>query len=507
MPTASPPVKKNKEPPATIPMARARTTKFLPYMAQHVMSLIPVERPGLGTFGVDKWMRMYYDPALLSEWSLDVLAAVVLHEDLHILLRHHVRAEELFGAAMTGADQLLWNLAGDCVINTMLKEAGLKLPEGVVYPENFGFPTDLSTERYYELLKAEAEKHAGQYCQCGSAGQQQGSQCDGDGLGEDGQGHSGGLPGGSQSGRGDTAGAASRGAQGGTGDVHRPGKRANGRTQGSAGADHGHGDPDGAAGSGVCPQCGQERFRSLGNGSSADGQQRPWEMGPPGEGPAQGISRYEQTLIEKATAEEIESYARKGRGTLPGCWTRLASEILRPKVDPWRELLASVKYAVTATNGHGDFTYRKLARRQPVGSIRLPAHIQPLPKVLVLVDTSGSMGQKDLGLALGIIRQGLRAIPRDRLTVAAADTEIHVVSKVFRAEDCKLSGGGGTDVGHSILQAVETIPGLDVIICVTDGITPWPAAPIRQRVVALLTRECDSYPVPAWIKKIVINPE
>ena len=60
---------------------------------------------------------------------------------------------------------------------------------------------------------------------------------------------------------------------------------------------------------------------------------------------------------------------------------RAAAELLHPKVDPARELLAKVKYAVGCTSGFGDFTYRKPNRRQPSGGALLPAHVKPIPRV------------------------------------------------------------------------------------------------------------------------------
>ena len=74
-------------------------------------------------------------------------------------------------------------------------------------------------------------------------------------------------------------------------------------------------------------------------------------------------------------------------------------------------LLAKVKYAVGCTSGFGDFTYRKPNRRQPQGGALLPAHVKPIPRVTVIVDTSGSMGQSDLALALGVIGNSLRSLP------------------------------------------------------------------------------------------------
>ena len=121
--------------------------------------------------------------------------------------------------------------------------------------------------------------------------------------------------------------------------------------------------------------------------------------------------KHDQNIIEAAVAKAIEQYEKqRGRGSVPGGLSRQAADLLHPKVDPARELLAKVKYAVGCTSGFGDFTYRKPNRRQPRGGALLPAHVKPIPRVTLIVDTSGSMEQSDLALALGVIGNAL-AVP------------------------------------------------------------------------------------------------
>ncbi len=256
------------------------------------------------------------------------------------------------------------------------------------------------------------------------------------------------------------------------------------------------------------PQTVKVKVRMLGGGSCSDGEKREWEFEAEGEdGAPVELSELEQERIIRTVCKEMQEHeTRHGRGSVPGDLLRMANEILNPKVDPWKEFLAAVRWATTATHGFGDYTYKKLPRRTVAGGVRLPAHFRPSPQVLVLVDTSGSMGEKDLGLALGVIRQGTRHVAAECMKVAAADTEIHVVQKVFSAESVKLIGGGGTDMGAAMEEAAKLRPAPDVLILVSDGITPWPAAELRQRCVVLLTQpECEHYPVPKWMKTIQLE--
>ncbi len=266
--------------------------------------------------------------------------------------------------------------------------------------------------------------------------------------------------------------------------------------------------PEAEAGSGGGGQTGK-------GGSCSDGQQRPWEDGPPeqgsGEGETQtppGMTEYEQDLLRRYVAQQADEYQKqRGRGSLPGSMRRLADEILRPQVDPARELLAKCKYAVACTPGFGDFTYKRPNRRTPPGCAILPAHIQPVPRVTVIVDTSGSMDEKALALALGVIAQVVRALPNPRgVRVLTGDTRVGTMKDVFRPEQVELAGGGGTDMGAIIEECCDQRPLPNAIFVVTDGCTPWPKKPVRPHVVACLTEEPSSYPVPSWIQKVVLNP-
>jgi predicted metal-dependent peptidase len=194
---------------------------------------------------------------------------------------------------------------------------------------------------------------------------------------------------------------------------------------------------------------------------------------------------------------------------VPGGLARQAADLLHPKVDPARELLAKVKFAVGCTSGFGEFTYRKPNRRQPAGGALLPAHVKPIPRVTVIIDTSGSMEPSDLAQALGVLSNALRSLPDPRgLRVLAGDTAVLCARNVFRPEQVELTGGGGTDMSALIVAAAEERPAPKALLVVTDGETGWPSEPVAPRVVACLTRKpryCG--PPPEWIDVVILNPE
>lgn len=138
--------------------ARVWAVRNQPYLAIALHNLQVRWAPGLGTFGVDRFWRMYVDPAALDEWTVEEVGGVLLHEVWHLLRDHHGRAEQLGD----GLDRYRWNVAGDAEINDDLVEAGIRLPGNPVLPGTFRQPTGLLAEQYYEHAPER------QPCNCGS---------------------------------------------------------------------------------------------------------------------------------------------------------------------------------------------------------------------------------------------------------------------------------------------------------------------------------------------------
>lgn len=137
-----------------------------PYLASALFSLIVVPCPGLGTFGVDKYWRLYVDPVLVDEWEVPTIAAVLVHEVWHLLRQHSPRSE----AVGAYAGQHRWNVAADAEINDDLVDT-LPLPEWVVTPAKMGMPGGLLAEEYYAALgKKDGGLAPGPDCGSGAGG-------------------------------------------------------------------------------------------------------------------------------------------------------------------------------------------------------------------------------------------------------------------------------------------------------------------------------------------------
>ncbi|MEU7574590.1 VWA-like domain-containing protein [Micromonospora sp. NPDC049240] len=220
-------------------------------------------------------------------------------------------------------------------------------------------------------------------------------------------------------------------------------------------------------------------------GSGADGLGRAWDLGPDG---AHGLTEQERDAVRFRVAEGIT-----GRpGTAPKGWRRWAEEVFHPP-QPWRELLgAAVRSAVSASGAGDDYTYGRPSRRSAgVPGVVLPALRRRPPRVCVVVDTSGSVSDTELGSALLEVAAIARAVGgrRDLVTVLPCDAAAHRVLMLCRAEDLPLVGGGGTDLRTGFARALRDARRPDVIVVLTDGQTPWPATrPSCRTVVGLFPR-------------------
>lgn len=220
-------------------------------------------------------------------------------------------------------------------------------------------------------------------------------------------------------------------------------------------------------------------------GSGADGQDRPWELGPDG---AHGLSRQQRDAVCFRVAEAI-----KGRpGDAPEGWRRWADEAFHPP-QPWRQLLgAAVRSAAGAPGAGEDHSYRRPSRRAAaVPGVLLPSLRRNPPRVCVVIDTSGSVSDAELGSALLEVAAISRAVGgrRDLVSVISCDAAAGIAVPLCRAENIELIGGGGTDLRSGFTRALRSRPRPDVIVALTDGQTPWPAEqPPCRTVVGLFPR-------------------
>ncbi|MFC7307811.1 VWA-like domain-containing protein [Streptomyces monticola] len=223
-------------------------------------------------------------------------------------------------------------------------------------------------------------------------------------------------------------------------------------------------------------------------GSGADGLDREWDLGPDG---AHGLSAQQREAVRFRVAQGIT--ARPGDS--PKGWRRWADEVFHPP-QPWRELLgAAVRSAASGPGAGDDYSYGRPSRRSAgVPGAVLPSLRRRPPRVTVVIDTSGSVSDTELGSALLEVTAISRAVGgrRDLVTVLSCDAAARVAHPLCRAEGIALVGGGGTDLRTGFAKALRSRPRPDVIVALTDGQTPWPASqPPCRTVVGLFPRHAS----------------
>ncbi|MGE7387013.1 DUF2201 family putative metallopeptidase [Streptomyces sp. NPDC004126] len=254
------------------------------------------------------------------------------------------------------------------------------------------------------------------------------------------------------------------------------------------------------------------RLAWLDCGSGADGHARPWELGAEG---AHGLSRQERDAVRFRVSEAIT-----GRpGDAPEGWRRWADEAFHPP-QPWRQLLGAAVRAAAGAPGTGEnHTYRRPSRRSAgLPGVVLPSLRRMPPRVCVVIDTSGSVSDAELGSALLEVAAISRAVGgrRDLVSVISCDAAAGVAVPLCRAENLELIGGGGTDLRSGFARALRSRTRPDVIVALTDGQTPWPSAqPPCRTVVGLFPRplrpvdedDPDYVPdaPPAWARVVPIG--
>lgn len=458
---------------------------IMPYMAAMLFSLRPVSADWVDTFAVDPGHRIYINFGNVDRQGSRFASEGLLHECSHLLAEHSRLADAVSVAPQERRD---WNLAGDMAINDDLRDGGCAVLAGYgMFAEHIGMPDYRDPTEYMAAIRALRQQMpptaGGQCSECGQGQNEKDS---------DEQ---------SQSGAGDDD------DQGGAGDG------------GSSGQETGQqGDQDGSD----CPSCGQARPQFSGCGSGSGGQPGWGELDGEDDmgGQAPAASAAEQINVRVRTVADIREHI-KSRGSVPAGLVQMIELVLQPTKTPWERLLRStVRRALARRMGHFDQDRTRRNRRRmndqlvdvatgaSRGRVIVPGYYQPLPKVMFMRDTSGSVSSKELAEISNEIvtvsrKMGLRG---DDLIVCDLDTEVHQRTSYRRFQDlAKVAGRGGTDMRKAIEYAESSPQVPSVLVVATDGETPWPTQAPNFPVVIALTQEPTYFTAPEWARVVRID--
>lgn len=156
----------------------------------------------------------------------------------------------------------------------------------------------------------------------------------------------------------------------------------------------------------------------------------------------------------------------KAQGKLPAGLDRMIQEILQPKL-PWREILSRF----ITENAKNDYTWTQPNKRYLYSGLYLPSlNVPTLGTIVVIVDTSGSISQKELDTFASELQSILNIYPGTEIKVIYVDTKV-AHTETIDIYDFKLhaKGGGGTDFkpGFEYIEQEAVMP--SCVIYFTDG--------------------------------------
>jgi len=425
-----------------ITKARIQLQNQLPFFAYFSMYLKPREDSTQPTLAVDIEGNLYYNPQFVKGLSNRQLQFAICHEILHLALHHLQRFK--------GKDPNIANIACDIKVNRILQDS---FPD--VYIKGIIFPEGDSISFFGGLIKVEkiSEKSAEEIYE--EIIKQ--------------------LP--------------KRGGGGGSGRGGIEGKNKNGRGRGdNKGNRKGEGDGSGSKEK----SDGQNR-----SGSEGDGlEDYEWDRHIWSDGSGEGEDEAKGADIEEKWSRvfrEAYNYAKQ-QGKVPAGIERIHEELYSSKL-PWHKLLAQfVQKGVQAS----DYTWMKPSKKSLATGVYLPGIVrEDKLEVVVAIDTSGSMSNEELTLALSEIISIIKAFNNLELTVIYADCAIQKVKtwtcptpqQIIREAP---KGGGGTDHVVVFEYIKKNIKMPKVIICFTDGWTTYPKSWNKCPVIWVLTDKSPS---------------
>ncbi len=184
------------------------------------------------------------------------------------------------------------------------------------------------------------------------------------------------------------------------------------------------------------PQEEEGKGESSENGESADNTPQPASME---ESEASEVDMLSEEL--KEFFEQIfQKYKRQGN--LPEDLNIVVPEYFSHKID-WREML----YKYIASYAKSTYSFVPPNMKYLYRGIYLPSLSSDLLRIVIAVDTSGSIDEALLGTFLGEIESIMQSYPNYEIDLITADAKIqsHRVFLPGESLDYEVSGGGGTD--------------------------------------------------------------
>ena len=199
--------------------------------------------------------------------------------------------------------------------------------------------------------------------------------------------------------------------------------------------------------------------------------------------PAESEQLKQQSQVELAQAAQ----AAKMQGKLSANIERLVDGLLYVPT-PWYTILERFMQAFVSS----DYSWKRPNRRFVGQGLYLPGldKIPSMGEVVIGVDTSGSIGQRELAVFSAHVSRIIEQCIPEKVHVVYCDSEV-AHTEEFTADQYPITlqphGGGGTNMIRVWEWQEEHAPDAQCLVLLTDGYTPWPDAVTTPSVVLSTT--------------------
>jgi len=173
-----------------------------------------------------------------------------------------------------------------------------------------------------------------------------------------------------------------------------------------------------------------------------------------------------QNALSTASQIERSMEALQGIGTLPASIRRIIDKLLTPQIT-WKDYMCDV----TTTIARNNYSYKRCNPYYRMQNIYVPTLRSSETKVIVIVDTSGSIDEETMRM---FISELIPLIQMFDVTFLSCDADVYVediVENVMGIEDIlhHIKGGGGTEFVPAFKWIEENVMDACAVILMTDG--------------------------------------
>ena len=349
--------------------------------------------------------HLVINPDFFNPLPLKQRIGILVHEADHILLKHVFRKGT--------RDHRLFNIACDIALNQYIGKDWL--PEGGMFPDSFKdekgkpWPSNLTAEAYYDLLKEEKDRQEDEKSE-----KEDQEKCD--------------NPNGSG------------------GDQEK---------EDSEGGE----DSEDSEGEGQEPGNGFKPSNGNPNLTGSD------EMTLDSHDMWDEMTEADEELAKEMMEKILEDAQEKSRGNLPGNIERILELWKRAPKLSWKKIL---KRYISSKKGDRVATIKRRNRRIRTLGVRGKKTSFDTPEVVVGVDTSGSMSNEEIVNGLIEINQVCK-LTGSNLKVIQIDTDIKSIEEYdVKKKEFKRNGYGGTYMGAIVEYIKKEKIKMDVLIMISD---------------------------------------